>query len=94
VRLLASLGAGAAAGVLIAIALAIADLYLSGHGQRPLGTPLVDWPALGLHLSLADMVFLAAAGLAAAITWRRTAGDGAAHAVDGEADGQGGSGSG
>jgi hypothetical protein len=73
---LVSLGAGAAFGVLVAIVLTIVDLYLSGHGRRPLGAPLFDWPAWGIHLSLADIIFLGAAVLAAGITWHRTARDG------------------
>jgi hypothetical protein len=77
VRFLTSLGAGAATGVLVAIVLAVADLYLSGHGHRPLGAPLVDWPTLGVHLSLADMIFLVAAVLGARSAWRGTAGGGA-----------------
>jgi len=32
---------------------------------------------LGIHLSLADVLFLGAAVFGAAITWRRTAGGGA-----------------
>jgi hypothetical protein len=42
--------------------------------MAPLNAPLLDWPAGGIHLSLADIIFLVAAALAAAITWRRTAG--------------------
>ena len=72
-----SLGAGLAFGLLVAIALTVVDLYLAGHGRRPLSAPLLDVPPLGIHLSLADVLFLGAAVLGAAITWRRTAGGGA-----------------
>jgi hypothetical protein len=77
VRLLLSFGAGVGSAVVVAIAITIVDLYLTGHGLEPLNAPLVDWPAGGIHLSLADMIFLGAAALAAAITWRRTAAGGA-----------------
>jgi hypothetical protein len=77
IRLLLSLIAGFASAVLVAIAIAVVDLYLTGHGLRPLSMPLVDWPGAGIHLSLADVIFLGAAVLATAITWRRTAGGGA-----------------
>ena len=59
--------------MVVAIAITIVDLYLAGHGMAPLNAPLVNWPAARIHLSLADMIFLGAAALAAAITWRRTA---------------------
>jgi hypothetical protein len=77
IRLLLSFGAGMASAVLVAIGITVADLYLVGHGYMPLNSPLLDWPAGGIHLSLADILFLGAAALAAAITWRRTAGGGA-----------------
>jgi hypothetical protein len=77
VRLLISLGAGMAFGVAVAIALAVLDLYLAGHGQRQLGGPFIDVARWGIHLSLADILFLCAVVFAAAITWRRTPGGGA-----------------
>jgi hypothetical protein len=69
-RLLVSLGAGLAFGVLVALVLTVADLYLTGHGYRSLGAPFLDAPAVGVHLSLADVLFLGAVVLAAAMTWR------------------------
>ena len=75
--MLVSLGAGLAFGLLVAIALTVVDLYLAGHGRRSLSAPLLDVPPLGIHLSLADVLFLGAAVFGAAITWRRTAGGGA-----------------
>jgi hypothetical protein len=59
--------------ILAAIALALVDLYLSGHGLRPLGSPWLDWPAAGVHLSRADVILLGAVQLAAAVTWRQSA---------------------
>jgi hypothetical protein len=66
-------GAGAAFGVLVAIVLAVADLYLSGHGYPTLSAPLLDWPALGVHLSPADLLFLGAVVIGGALVWRGTA---------------------
>jgi hypothetical protein len=73
IRLFLCLVAGLASAVLVAVALAVVDLYLTGHGLQPLSTPLLNWSAAGIHLSLADLIFLGAAALAAAITWRLTA---------------------
>jgi hypothetical protein len=77
VRLLASLSAAFGVAVLVAIALTVVDLYLAGHGRPPLGRPWLDLDDVGIHLSRADIVFLLAAVLAAAFTWRQTAGGGA-----------------
>lgn len=74
VRAALSLSAGFASALVVAILIAVVDLYLTGHGMAPLNSPLLNWSAAGVHLSLADVIFLAAAALAAAITWRRTAG--------------------
>lgn len=76
IRLLLSVAAGLASALLVAIAVALIDLYLTGHGLTPLNAPLLAWPAGGIHLSLADILFLGAAVLATAIAWRRTAGRG------------------
>jgi hypothetical protein len=65
-----SLAAGAAFAALVAIALTIVDLYLSGHGLMTLSTPLIKWPTLGIQLSLADVMFLGAAVAGVWITWR------------------------
>ena len=72
-RLAMSFAAGMASALVVAILIAVVDLYLVGHGVAPLNAPLVNWATAGVHLSLADLIFLAAAALAAAITWRRTA---------------------
>ena len=72
IRLLLSFGAGAASALVVAIGITIVDLYLTGHGMAALNEPLVNWSAAGIHLSLADILFLVAAALAAAFTWRRT----------------------
>jgi hypothetical protein len=77
VRLLLSFGAGIGSALVVAIAITVVDLYLTGHGMGSLNAPLLDWTAGGIHLSLGDVIFLGAAALAAAITWRRTAAGGA-----------------
>ncbi len=66
-----SLAAGLGTALLVALALVVLDLYLTGHAIGTISGPLVDWSALGVHLSLADLLMLAAAALAAGITWRR-----------------------
>lgn len=76
IRLLLSFGAGIASALVVAILIAVVDLYLTGHGMAPLNAPLLDWDGAGIHLSLADLIFLGAAALAAAITWRRTSATG------------------
>lgn len=74
IRVSLSFAAGLASAVVVAIVIAGIDLYLTGHGIAPLNAPLLDWPAGGIHMSLADVIFLGAAAIAVAITWRRTAG--------------------
>ena len=51
-----------AAAVVSAIGLAVADLYLSGHGLASIRAPLVD--NVALSLSLADVLFLLITGIA------------------------------
>jgi hypothetical protein len=76
-RLVLALGAGLGAAVLIAIGLTVTDVYLSGHGQPTLGRPWLDLESLGVHLSRADVVFLVAFMLGAALAWRGTTAGGA-----------------
>lgn len=76
VRVAAALAAGAAAAMLTAVALGVADLYLSGHSAGTLGGPMLDLPALGVHLSLADAAVLIVALVAAGITWTELRGPG------------------
>jgi Mg/Co/Ni transporter MgtE len=71
-RLLVSLGAGLAVGLLVALVLTLVDLYLSGQGYRSLSAPFVNAPALGVHVSMADVLFLIAVALGGVITWRNT----------------------
>jgi hypothetical protein len=71
-RLLLSLAAGLGTALVVTMALVILDLYLTGHGMGTISGPLIDWPALGVHLSPADLLMLTAALLAVGITWRRS----------------------
>jgi len=59
-----------------AAALGVSDLYLSGHIAGTLGGPMIDLDALGVHLSLSDVVVLIVALLAAGITWTELGGPG------------------
>jgi hypothetical protein len=76
VRVVVSLAAGAAAALVAAAVLGISDLYLSGHVAGTIGGPMLDLNALGVHLSLADVVVLIVAMLAAGITWTELGGPG------------------
>lgn len=69
-RLLLTLAVCAATGVLSAVAIAIADIYLSGHGYSGLTREYFTWPAGGVHLNIGDMVMLGMVLVAAALTWR------------------------
>lgn len=57
-RLLAAAAAGAGATLVAAVGLAVADLYLTGHGHASLGRPWLEWAELGVHLSRADVALL------------------------------------
>jgi hypothetical protein len=70
-RFFLSLAAGLGTAFVVAMILVVLDVYLTGHGMGTISGPLVDWPAFGVHLSLADLLMLAAAALAAGLTWRR-----------------------
>jgi hypothetical protein len=72
VRLLLTLAAGLGTALVVSIALTVVEFYLTGHALGSITKPLLDWPGLGVHLSLADMAMLGAAVLAGGIAWRRT----------------------
>lgn len=73
-RLIASACAAAVAAYLVALAMGLGDIYLSGHGAGTLGGPTLDLATLGVHVSLADVVVLIAALLAGGITWTELGG--------------------
>ncbi|MDH4044227.1 MAG: hypothetical protein OEW06_07200 [Gemmatimonadota bacterium] len=56
-----------------AIALAVLDLYLTGHGHPSIARAWIAWPAVGVHLSRADVLVLLAAGGGGFLQWRRGA---------------------
>ena len=68
-RILLAALVGAVAGVVSTIVLAITDIYLSGHGNDGLLREYLTWSAVGVHLSIGDMIMLGTVVLAAALTW-------------------------
>ena len=54
------------------LGLAIVDLYLTGHGMPSIGAETLRIPALGVALSVSDMIMLGATALAGWIAWRAT----------------------
>ena len=71
------IGSGIAAAFVLAITLAVVDLWLAGHGHPPLSRPWLDVPEWGVHLSRADVILLAGivvaalgAGGVVAFCWR------------------------
>lgn len=64
-----ALGVSFGAAVLAAVALAIFDIYLTGHGQPSVLRPWIEWPEAGVHLSRGDVVMYFAACLAGLGTW-------------------------
>ena len=73
-RLAIALGAGLGTAVLVTLAAAILDLYLTGHGHDSIMREIVNWPAAGVHLSAAGLAMFAAAFAAAGLAWRLTRG--------------------
>ena len=67
--MLIAIGAAAAAGILGAIALAIIDLYMTGHGLGSLTRETITWDPGGVHMSVADVILLAFVVTAAAAAW-------------------------
>jgi hypothetical protein len=69
VRFGLALGASVGTAILAAVALAVLDLYLTGHGHLSVLRPWIDWPEAGVHLSRGDIVMYLAACLAGLGTW-------------------------
>jgi len=67
--LIISISAAVVVAIIAAIALAILDLYLSGHNYAGIGKESISWPAAGVHLSIADIILLVLALAAAAVAW-------------------------
>ena len=68
-RLIIAISWALAVAVLGAIALAVLDLYLAGHGYAEIRKESVSWPAAGVHLSIADIILLVLAFAAAGAGW-------------------------
>ena len=68
-RLGISLAAMLGTAVVVAIAAAILDLFLSGHGSGSSGNEVISAPSGGGHLSIADIALLVLAVLAGGVTW-------------------------
>jgi hypothetical protein len=67
--MLIAIGAAATAGMLGAIALAIIDLYMTGHGLGSLTRETITWEPGGIHMSVADVIFLVLVAVAFALAW-------------------------
>jgi len=67
--LIISISAAVVVAIIAAIALAILDLYLSGHNYAEIGKESISWPAAGVHLSIADVILLVLAFAAAGAGW-------------------------
>lgn len=63
------LGVSVGAAVVAAVALAVFDIYLTGHGSPSILRPWIDWSAAGVHLSRGDVVMLIAMALAGFSVW-------------------------
>ena len=68
-RVLISFAAAAAAGIVGTIALAIIELYLTGHGLGSITREAVTWAPGGVHMSVADVILLALVFIVGAATW-------------------------
>lgn len=73
---------GIAAALLLAVVLAMVDIYLSGHGHPTLSRRWIEIPEWGISLSRADVVLLAGSGIAAVVAGVRLAARGATEEVD------------
>jgi len=54
---------------LAAIAAALIELYLNGHGHGSITREIISWEPGGVHLSVADLALLLVVLLAAGVTW-------------------------
>jgi hypothetical protein len=68
-RVAAAAGISFAAAVIVAIVLAVTDMYLTGHGHPSLMRAWIDWEAGGVHLSRGDVVILVVAAAAGLASW-------------------------
>ena len=57
------------AAIVAAVAIAVVDLYLVGHGHGSLLRESISWPAAGVYLSVGDLILLGVVLSAAAAGW-------------------------
>jgi hypothetical protein len=69
IRLLLTVVAAFVVAVISAIAVALTDLYLVGHGRTGLLRESVSWPAASVHMSAGDLIMLGLSFLAGALAW-------------------------
>jgi len=69
-RLLVTALTGFIVAVIFAVAIGIADLVLSGQGDRRLMQERITFPAAGVHLSIGDLIMLTAVFLSSLLAWR------------------------
>jgi hypothetical protein len=70
-RLGLSAAAGLGAAVLMAIIIAVIDLYLVGHGHGSITREIFTLAQAGVHLSIGDLAMMIAAIAVAVATWVR-----------------------
>ena len=71
-RLAKTIGAGIGGALLMAIVVALLDLYLTGHGYPSATREIISWPAAGIRMSAGDIAVLLAFCAAALTAWSVT----------------------
>ena len=74
-RLGISTAAGVGAGVVAALIVTVADLYLTGHGYGSITREVIIWAQAGVHLSFGDLGMLITVIVVAVSTWYLTGHD-------------------
>jgi len=69
-RLGLAVAAAVGAGVVLAVLVALADLYLTGHGYPSITREIITHEPWGAHLSAGDLLLLVGAVTTAVITWK------------------------
>lgn len=54
---------------MVALVIAVIDLYLTGHGYGSITREVITWDAAGVHLSIGDVTMLIAMTVVAISTW-------------------------
>ena len=71
-RLIVALCAAGMAALVATLVIAVADLYLVGHGHGSLLRESISWPAAAVYLSVGDLLLIGAVLLAATGGWALT----------------------